>query len=476
MESSERESLLTPRNPSYSVEEALDKMGGGLFQLNVFVYSGSLRAYHALVDLQLALLIPSWRCEFSLSNTQLAILTAMFPLGNMVGINPLGYLCDRYGRKRVVNLANIFLILFSLLSAFAPSYTWLVIIRFVLGAIDVATAMCTTYCVEFMSARWRAGAVVLLSLFWTFGTCLLVGISFLSIPTVGWRYLVLIISGILCIAPVHNLCVPTSPRYLVEKGRIEEARKVLELGAKLNCRSLPEGDLSTNDQNIQNNTQQQQQTRKEGIKEIILGKKYRLTTLILSLIWFTCGFLGYGAVLITSDIFIYDNHCIRHNSNTSVSTCSPLTSQDYFNYLVTTLAEIPGVLVTIFLVEFIGRKKTFSLLFTSSGIGFCLLFICFPYEHTLKTVLLFIIRGTNAGAFNLAFLYTGEVYNTTIRARSISILSTFSRIATILTGFVSQILLREHFLYAIGLFGGVALVTGVASIVLPYETKGKRID
>ena len=124
MESSERESLLTPRNPSYSVEEALDKMGGGLFQLNVFVYSGSLRAYHALVDLQLALLIPSWRCEFSLSNTQLAILTAMFPLGNMVGINPLGYLCDRYGRKRVVNLANIFLILFSFLSPPNTSETW----------------------------------------------------------------------------------------------------------------------------------------------------------------------------------------------------------------------------------------------------------------------------------------------------------------------------------------------------------------
>ena len=474
MESSEREFLLTPRSPSYSVEEALDKIGGGLFQLNVFVYSGSLRAYHALVDLQLALLIPSWRCEFSLSNTQLAVLTAMFPLGNMVGINPLGYLCDRYGRKRVVNLANIFLILFSLLSAFVPSFTWLLIIRFVLGVIDVATSMCTTYCVEFMSARWRAGAVVLLSLFWTLGTCLLVGISFLCVPTVGWRYLVLIITGILCIPPVHNFCVPTSPKYLVEKGRMDEARKVLELGAKLNCRSLPQGDLSTNNQNIQTNTQQQ--TKKEGIRDIILGKKYRLTTLILSLIWFTCGFIGYGAVLITADIFTYDNHCIRHNSNTSVSNCSPLTSQDYFNYLVTTLAEIPGILVTIFLVELIGRKITFTLLFVSSGIGFCLLFVCFPNEHTIKTVLLFIIRGTNAGVFNLAFLYTGEVYPTTIRARSISILSTFSRIATILAGFVSQVLLREQFLFAIGLFGGGALVAGVASIVLPYETKGKRID
>ena len=77
---------------TYTVDDAIDRIGAGLFQINVFLYSGSLRAFHAIADIQLALLIPSWQCEFNLSNTQLAILTAMFPLGNMVGINLLGTL------------------------------------------------------------------------------------------------------------------------------------------------------------------------------------------------------------------------------------------------------------------------------------------------------------------------------------------------------------------------------------------------
>ncbi|KAI6646765.1 hypothetical protein LOD99_12885 [Oopsacas minuta] len=475
--SNEEQSLLAP---FYTVDQGLDKIGAGLFQFNVFVYSGSLRAFHALIDLQLALLIPTWQCEFALSNFQLALLTAMFPLGNMIGVNPLGYLCDKYGRRRVVNVANIFIILLSAVSAFVPNFTWLIIMRFMLGLIDVATSMCTTYCVEFMPARWRSVAVVSISLFWTLGTCVLVGLSYLLVP-IGWRYLVLVISILLCIPPVHNLCVPVSPRYLVEKGQLEEAKKVLKLGARLNCRSLPEGELSTNIQSVQtyNSTCQQQQTKKEGILTIF-RKKYRLTTFIMSVIWFTCGFLGYGAVLITADIFTYDNHCINHISNTSMSHfmshCNHLTPQNYFDYLVTTLAEIPGIIVTVFLVEIIGRKITFILEFAISGIGFCLLFICFPFETTTKTVLLFIIRAANAGAFNLTFLYTGEVYPTVVRARALSILSTFSRVATILTGFVSQVLLREHFQVAIGLFGTVGLLTAVASILLPYETRGKRIE
>ena len=78
------------------------------------------------------------------------------------------------------------------------------------------------------------------------------------------------------------------------KGGLEKGLLELRLNFTV-CALVPfEGDIVQQTKNIQNNTQQQQQTRKEGIKDIILGKKYRLTTLILSLIWFTCGFLGYG--------------------------------------------------------------------------------------------------------------------------------------------------------------------------------------
>ena len=469
---------------TYTVDDAINKIGAGPFQVNVFLYSGSLRVIHAISDLQLALLIPSWQCEFNLTNTQLAVLTAMFPLGNIIGINPIGYLSDKYGRRNVVNIANIFLIYFSIFSAFVPSYEWLIVSRFILGVIVVATSLCTTYCVEFMPLKWRSVAVVMLSLFWTLGTCILVGLSYAIVPLLGWRYLVVITSLLMCVLPIHYFCVPPSPRFLVERGRFEEAQKVLKLGAKLNCKSLPEGDLSTDKQtpptnynSISHNNNNNNNNNK-GLF-LIFNHKYRLTTLILSVIWFSCGFLGYGTVLITSDIFTYDHHCSNHFPNTTTTQsghCATLTPSDYLSYLVTTLGEIPGAIITVILVEIIGRKLTFVFEFFISGLTFFLLFICFPYEHTIKTVLLFIIRAANAGAFNLAFLYTGEVYPTEVRARALSFLSTQSRISTILTGFVSQIVLREYFLVAIGTFGGLAVLTAVVSLFLPLETKERKLE
>ena len=474
---------------TYTVDDAIDRIGAGLFQINVFLYSGSLRAFHAIADIQLALLIPSWQCEFNLSNTQLAILTAMFPLGNMVGINPIGYLSDRYGRRNVVNIANVFVIYFTILCAFVPSYEWLIVARFILGILAVATSMCTTYCVEFMPLKWRSVAVVALSLFWTLGTCVLVGLCYAIIPLLGWRWLVLITSLLMWLLPIHYFFVPNSPRFLAESGRLGEAQEVLRFGAKLNCGSLPEGELTAgkktsgthsnynsishcnNNNNNNNNT--------KGLS-VLFNKKYRLTTLILSVIWFSCGFLGYGTLLITSDVFTYDHHCSNHLSNDTIAPssthCTTLTPSDYIGYLLTTLGEIPGVIVTVLLVEVIGRKRTFLLEFSISGVSFFLLFICYPYEHTIKTILLLLARASNAGAFNLAFLYTGEVYPTEVRARALSVLSTLSRVSTILTGFVAQVLLREYFLVSIGLFGGLALLTAVCSTILPYETRRKKLE
>ena len=483
----------------YTVDQALEKIGFGPLQINVFTFSGLLHGFQAIVDIQLALLAPAWQCEFQLTNTQLAILTAMFPFGNIIGSTPIGFLCDKYGRKNVVNIANIFLLYYSLMSAFVPSYFWLIAVRFLLGVTSIAANMGGTYCIEFMPVRWRSLAVLLLSLFWTGVTCLLVLACYGIIPTLGWRYLVIVMSIPMAIMPIYYWFLPSSPRFLIQKGRLKEAERVLTRGAKFNCRSLPEGELIVKSNDAANNLIEygainenntainavniDNKRKNKGILELF-SKKYRLTTLILALIWFTCGFLGYGTVLITADIFSYDNHCVSHSNSSrtgdiqrsSTDYCMPLEPGDYFEYLITSTAEIPGVLITAVLAELIGRKLTFTLEFMMSGVSFFLLFICTYNEYIFKTIILFIIRACNAGAFNLIYLYNGEVYPTQIRATSTAVLCTLSRVSIMLTGFMAQVLLRENFLVAIGIFGGLGVFTAVVCLMLPYETKGRKLE
>ena len=484
----------------FTVDDALNGIGFGVFQFNVFNYSGLLWSAQSLITLQFALLSPSWQCEFQLTNTELAIITTMFPLGNMLGSFPFGILCDKYGRRNVVNIANVFLVYFALMSAFVPSYQWVIVLRFILGFLGISANQSATYCVEFMPVRFRSPAIVLLNMYWTFGMCVLVVLCYFIIPVLGWRYLVFISSLPLLVLLLYYWIVPNSPRFLITKGRRDDAQKVLEWGAKLNCRKLPEGELVSNKtvqrtetvnglQIYSSNPSDNEQSlprdvveEKGGILDMF-NKKYILTTLFLSIIWFTSAFIYYGAVLITADIFTYDHHCHTGSSNHSNATvshdanhfCNPLTPSDYLEYMITSLAEVPGVLITVFVVEIIGRKLTFAIQFLSGGLFF-ILFLCIPHEYIVKTGALFVIRVCISGAFVVSFLYTGEVYPTHIRARVLSILSICARFSTILTSFTAQVLLRSDYLVAISLFGGLGIFTAIISLLLPHETKGKKLE
>lgn len=493
--SSEEDPLLTrsPERNSHkiTIDDVLCSIGVGFFQLNVFCFSGLFWTAQSIITLQFALLSPSWQCEFQLTNTELAIITTMYPLGNLIGSFPFGVLCDKYGRKKVVTIAHIFGIYFCFMSAFVPSYYWIIVVRLILGILGISANQASTYCVEFMPIRFRSASIVFMNVFWTSGTLMLVLFCYFIIPVLGWRYLVFISTIPISFLAFYYWAVPTSPRFLMFKGETEEANKVLQLGAKLNCRKYPEGELveriedvvQTLNVNEQNNSIQpspQQIDKKRGLLDAF-GKKYLLTTIFLSIIWFTSAFLYYGVILITSDIFTYDHHCGSNSTNNASVTpivnkfCNPLTSGDYLEYIITSSAEIPGILITVVVVEIIGRKLTFAIQFMSGALFF-LLYLCTSFDHILKTGILFTVRACLAGAFVVSFLYTCEVYPTHIRASILSILSIFARISTILASFTAQVLLRSYFMVAICIFGAMGIFTAIISLLLPYETKGKKID
>ena len=339
---------------------------------------------------------------------------------------------------------------------------------------------------------------MLLNEYWTLGLCFLVLQSYPIIPSLGCRYLAFVSVLPMSVLPIYYWFVPTSPRYLVGKGRIKEAERVLKLGAKINRRSLPEGELAPDEptaNTIQNHPgdygtispqrvpQPEPETLlcKRNTKGflMIVSKKYRLITLVLSFIWFTSAFIYYGAVLMTQYIFIYDTHCPNVLNTSSSYTlnqyCNPLTTEDYIEFLITTFAEVPGIFLAIFILEIVGRKITFCLEFLLSGGAFFLLFLCTGHDRLIKSIILFIIRGCIAAVFLVTFLYTNEVYPTNIRATSLAFLSSVARLAVILASFVSQVLMKVSFMAAIGIFGGLGVLTGLMSLILPYETKGMGI-
>ena len=94
---------------------------------------------------------------------------------------------------------------------------------------------------------------------------------------------------------------------------------------------------------------------------------------------------------------------------------SGLTTKDYETLIWTTLAEFPGVVLALCLIDPIGRRNTLKTLFGMFTTSTFLMLGC-SISKSYLLLMLFIARGTMAGVFQVVYLYTPEVYPTNLRA------------------------------------------------------------
>uniref|UniRef100_A0A8C9YM00 SV2 related protein b n=1 Tax=Sander lucioperca TaxID=283035 RepID=A0A8C9YM00_SANLU len=148
--------------------------------------------------------------------------------------------------------------------------------------------------------------------------------------------------------------------------------------------------------------------------------------------------------------------------------CTNLTSADYKDLLWTSFAEMPGLLVGLLVIDCIGRKKSMALSFLFS---LCILY--WEVSLTATTICIFIARAFIFAGFQVAYVYTTEVFPTENRASAMGISSAISRMGVLITTLVAQVLLRTSMFGALSFYCGLSLLGGVASLILPFETLGR---
>ena len=387
------------------------------------------------------------------------------------------------------------MVYFGLLTSLSPSYGWLLAVRFCVGFCIGGAPQAVTYYSEFLPIRFRSPCIILLEFAWAVGSCFEALLAFLVMDTLGWRYLVAFSALPVLLVMFYFPFVPVSPRYLMASNEVDKAYKVLERAAKQNFKQLPPGQLvlqkrshgSGEDVPILDTSSEDEdeqtpaplappKSSQKGNFLELFSRKYILTTLVLLLVWFGAGFGYYGAVLVTTELFVYDNHCGNRNATDTLYTCKVLTREDYLEFLVTSVAEFPGLIATLILSDTIGRKLTMTSEFLLSGVFYLLLLVCAgTRDRIVKTVFLFVIRGCITGAFQAAYVYTPEVYPTRIRASALSLCSLMARVGAIITPFVATVLLQSNFYATVVVYASVAVVSAVFSFLLPYETRGANL-
>lgn len=151
--------------------------------------------------------------------------------GNIAAIPITPFLCDRFGRKPIIMLGAIVVVIGAILQGVSNSYGFFLAARVILGIGGTLAAVPSPTLISEISypthretatfsynVCWYLGAII--ASWVTYGTRNLDGKASWGIPS----YL----QGAL---PVFQLAffwlVPESPRYLINKGRMEKARAVL---------------------------------------------------------------------------------------------------------------------------------------------------------------------------------------------------------------------------------------------------------
>uniref|UniRef100_A0A673SZG9 SVOP like n=1 Tax=Suricata suricatta TaxID=37032 RepID=A0A673SZG9_SURSU len=453
----QRLSLETPEpqpkeSKTFTVEDAVETIGFGRFHIALFLIMGSTGVAEAMEIMLIAVVSPVIRCEWQLENWQVALVTTMVFFGYMVFSILFGLLADRYGRWKILLISFLWGAYFSLLTSFSPSYIWFVFLRTMVGC----------------------GVSGHAQVFWLAGSLLIIGLASVVIPTIGWRWLIRIASipGIILILAFKF--IPESARFNVSTGNTQAALATLEHIAKMNRSVMPEGKLV------------EPILEKRGRFADLLDAKYLRTTLQIWVIWLGISFAYYGVILASAELLERDLVCgSRSESAVAVTVgdtegsqspchCRMFAPSDYQTMIISTVGEIALNPFNILGINFLGRRLSLSITMGCTALFFLLLNIC--TSSAGLTGFLFVLRALVAANFNTIYIYTAEVYPTTMRALGMGTSGSLCRIGAMVAPFISQVLMSASFLGALCLFSSVCIICAISASTLPIETKGRALQ
>jgi SP family sugar:H+ symporter-like MFS transporter len=440
-------------------------LGGFLFGYDTAVINGAVTAIDN---------------EYNASSLALGLTVSSALLGSAVGALSAGRLADRYGRLYAMRVAAVLFLVSAVGSGLAWSLTSLAVFRVIGGvAVGVASVIAPAYIAEIAPARIRGrlGSLqqlaivsgIFLALLADFAIAAAAGGSEkdLALGLEAWRWMFLAMVLPAAAYGVLSLTIPESPRHLVAKGRLDEARVVLR-------RLLGDAGLDRKVALIRETLKRETVPSMRDLRGPALG--------LLPIVWVGIGLSVFQQFVGINVIFYYSSvlwQAVGFSENDALVIT-----------VITSVVNIVTTLVAILLVDRLGRRPL--LLIGSAGMAVTLGILAVVFagaEGTTARPELGPVAGpvalVAANAYVFAFgmswgpmvwVLLGETFPNRIRAAALSVAAAAQWIANWLVSTTFPSLKDAGLGLAYGLYTAAAVLSFVFVWKFVRETKGRELE
>jgi sugar porter (SP) family MFS transporter len=277
-------------------------------------------------------------------------------LGAALGAIFAGRIADRIGRLKVMRIAALLFLIAAIGTGIAPDLAFLIILRFIGGCgIGVASVIAPAYIAEVSPARIRGRLASLQQLAIVTGIFISLLIDYIFFNLAGhnangtlwlgaeawrWMFFAMLIPALLYGG--LSLTIPESPRYLIAKQRIPEARKII-------ARLTGERNLEIRIDKIRESVAREKPPAWRDLRGSALG--------LLPIVWIGL-FLSIFQQFVGINVIFYYSNVLWHAVGFS-------SSASFLFTVISAIINIATTIIAIASIDKIGRKPL--LLIGSAG-------------------------------------------------------------------------------------------------------------
>ena len=347
----------------------------------------------------ISVVLPAIAHELNLGVVMIGLIGASTLIGIFVGSPLFGYLTDRYGRRTLFTIDIVSFVILGVAQLFVQAGWQLLVVRLLLGvAIGAEYAIGPAMLAELSPSHGRGERLGVLQTLWYVGFLGAVVVAYtLDAANVPWRWILATSAIPAVITLVLRYGLPESPRWLLSRDRVEEARQIVNkyLGGEAYWTT----------------EQLAGESVRPGRFHELFAPGMRTRTAFASIFWF-CNIAPYFAIftfapLVFSTLQISDERISTISANALAAA---------------------GAVAGMLIIDRVGRRRTLIWCFWVPTITLAVIGAWSGAPGIIVVICFALFSLFAAGAGMLEGVYPAELFPSHLRAQGTGFAAAFSRI------------------------------------------------